>query len=273
MLSHLKQYITNSFPNIGGSGILLQKIMMSTRDEKLLNYFIDASRQNVWECQQRYFEILYGFFYDFSLSEDVFYYLDDRYKSNVGYGCIGIGLLMLLYCFFDSDDLDFYFLSSGTDMCCEQIKIDSKTDNLFQNIQQKIKEDIYRYFDINDDYSFEEMFDEWGYMSSSTILSIKLLNENKVNEFSKIMENLGFVKFDNHTWYVFDVDNTEDLPSFDLSEFNFTDIVKSATSRRELDHCVDVLEIYSGESNVSSPIDDLIEDIMLIHQTKEEVLL
>ncbi|SJZ60060.1 hypothetical protein [Anaerorhabdus furcosa] len=287
MLSDLKQYITEDSDSVDEFGDFIRLILERTRNNRLFDYFVDTSRQNVWECKNRRAEIIQGYTYDYSLYDDVFHDLNNKYSADgTDYGCVSVVLLMVLFCYLEESDIKIYLVCNSSDYYCDSLDHTSKnTNDEFTGVITYWVGELRKYFGINEDEEFIHLFrgidSETGEIDDmdntcetfGSFLAIKLMNKRKRRKFHQVMKALEFVKFDPDTFYVADVDAYDGYyDSIEISKEKVVDLLINVKPIRTAELFQDVLVSYSDdleEQHSSS----LISDILKVYQSTVEVIL
>lgn len=287
MLNDLKQYTIKEEESIDELGNFIRLILERTKDELLLDYFVDTSRQNVWECKIRREQILLNYMYDFSLLEDIFHDLESRYKSQQNdYGCMSVVLLMIIYCFLDKSDIKIFIACDSTDYFCEELnQIAKNTNDGFTKVIEKWVIEMRRYFGISENDSFISLFrgtdPETGKIDEldntcetyGNFIAIRLINRKKMSIFTKLMDHLGFAKFDNATYYVGDVDIYDGYSqTIQLEIQEATDLLLNKKQVRNSSLYQDIFISYS-ENTENQYMNELLNEITRIHSSFVEVIL
>ncbi|MEG0093176.1 MAG: hypothetical protein RR945_02030 [Erysipelotrichaceae bacterium] len=287
MLNDLKKYIIEQ--ELDDQVRLVRSVFAKTKDEKLLNYFVDSTRQRVWECEQRAWEILYSYYYDYILTEDVF--IDapfGAYGKEYDIGSPNLFMLLYLHCFFEKDEIIVVLISGTTVDCCDEIlscnreRITFTNGEFFRNIFKVLDKDFSSYFELEkNEYlisKYCEVSEETGEPDIATyecetygfILMIRLVNRKKIKLFKKIMNSLGFevVKTEAYTFELESYGGYTQSSSLHYCIEHLDDM----NELRSIDHIVDATVPYSNE-NIAILMRESIDGLIGYKYSSKEILL
>lgn len=287
MLKDLKKYIIEQ--EIDEQTKLVRSVFAKTRDEETLQYFVDCTRQRVWECQERAQKILYSPSYDYILKDDVFTGGSiESWWEPYSVASPNLFMLLYLYCFFRKDEIFVEFISGTTVDCCDEILSLSRGERIlsqgkyFQNTIKTLDRDFTSHYNLgNNEYlmsKFCELNEETGEIDLDTfecesfgfILMISLVNHKKIKLFQEIMSEFGFSVLNTEA-YTFELELYDDyttLPDIDYS----IQLLSNMVDVRNIDYIADAAIPYSNE-NTDYLTNNCIDGLLGYRYSSKEILL